>query len=258
MILPEKTKYTAFEAAQKAATITLQYFRKPIIIENKETANHTWDPVTQADREAEQAIRGVIAQNFPDHNILGEEYGLTDNGSDYCWVIDPIDGTRAFITGLPVWGTLIGLMYQQKPIWGLMAQPFIGEILYGDGQKTYYLREDQEIQLTTSTNTHLAKADMLCTTPDMFNDTSLEAHFNHIASHIRHVRYGTDCYGYASLAMGYTDIVFETGLSLYDYCALQPITEGAGGIMQITATENGKATVLTVSNKALLEKIKDL
>jgi myo-inositol-1(or 4)-monophosphatase len=225
---PENLKQTAFKAVDAANKITLDYFRKITLVQNKKSDN-AWDPVTIADKQAEQAIRDIITADFPTHGIIGEEHADKPAQSDYTWIIDPIDGTRAFITGLPMWGTLIGVLHHHKPIFGLMAQPFVGDIFYGDCNTAFLKNHNNEHQLQTRNITEINDSIMFCTTPDMFTTTDDLHHFNVLKNHCKTVRYGTDCYGYAALAAGWGDMVFEASVNNYDIYPMIPIVTGAGG-----------------------------
>ena len=212
-----------------ARAITLKYFRKTVNVENKEQTG--FDPVTVADREAENAIRDLIAQYFPDHNIFGEEWEPKKTNSAFSWIIDPIDGTRAFISGLPVWGTLAALCYEGRPIAGLMSQPHIGEDFVGFAGNATLHRGDEKATLATSKVKALNEATMFTTSPRIFlNETSL-AHYDKLEANMRLARYGLDCYGYAMVAAGHGELVVEEGLKDVDIAAMVPIVEGAGGIV---------------------------
>jgi len=227
---PQQLKNTAFKAAHAASYITLKYFRNLKHVASKGDNQH-WDPVTIADKEAEQEIRHIITQDFPNHGIIGEEYTEKTAQSDYSWIIDPIDGTRGFVSGLPNWGTLIGVLYQNKPIFGLMAQPVVGDIFYGDCHNSFLLHNDQEQKLATSQIDDPKQARLFCTTPEMFTTKSLKGQFQSLKQQCLTVRYGTDCYGYAALAAGWGDIVFEADIHTYDVYPMIPIIQGAGGVI---------------------------
>ncbi|MGN6470784.1 MAG: histidinol-phosphatase [Rhizobiaceae bacterium] len=222
--------------AEVAAAETLPRFRQNGAVANKYTQG--FDPVTEADREAEQAIRRLIRAEFPGHGILGEEHGLENEASPLRWIIDPIDGTRSFISGLPLWGTLVGLTSGGDAIAGMMSQPFTGEFFFAaDGQSTYDgpggIRS-----LTTRPTIVLADATLCTTTPALFAGRQREI-YDGLERRVRLARYGTDCYAYAMLAAGNIDLVVETGLQPYDIVALVPIIEMAGGV--ITTWEGGPA-----------------
>ncbi len=236
--------------ADTAAIETLPRFRTPHEIGNKVAGG--FDPVTEADRAAERAIRRVIEERYPDHSILGEEFGASGAGSDYEWVIDPIDGTRAFISGLPLWGTLVGLKRGGRAIAGVMAQPFTGETFIADGNGSWYDGPGGRRKLATSAVTKLADAIMCTTTPALFTDKH-RVSYDRIEKAVRLARYGTDCYAYCMLAAGHVDLVVEIGLQPYDIVALVPIIEQAGGV--ITTADGGRPEqaghIVAAANPAL-------
>lgn len=257
----QKIQDVAFEAIEQASKITLSYFRNAHLSIEDKRKNNDFDPVTNADKEAEEAIRKVIQSVFPKHNILGEEYGLTDNQSDYNWIIDPIDGTRAFITGIPVWGILIGVTYKENPIFGIMAQPYTGEIFHGDGKQAYLRRGENETLLKADHHIQdLSQSYSLVTSPDIFHDFADKSKFEKLKSNVLHTRFGTDCYGPMMVAMGQAQIVFETGLSPYDIVPLLPIITGSGAVYSnLEGTKDiSKGDVLICANKALHTKALEL
>jgi len=220
-------KQTLLDAAYAAKQVTLPYFRSEMVVDNKEKDH--FDPVTAADRKAEIAIRNVIGDNFPDHAIIGEEHANKEGNSDFSWIIDPIDGTRSFISGLPVWGTLIGVAHKGKLFAGLMAQPFIGELFLGiDGASTYQGDGDAERKLATSRESRLENARLFTTSPALFSTSQARA-FGQLEQKARLTRYGCDCYAYCLLAAGHIDLVVEPDLKIYDIAALIPIIRFAGG-----------------------------
>ncbi|HWJ73029.1 MAG TPA: histidinol-phosphatase [Kaistia sp.] len=222
--------------ADAASEAIMPHFRSLDSIENKATTG--FDPVTVADRAAEAAIRALITAEFPDHGIMGEEYGSERLDAEKVWVLDPIDGTRAFISGLPVWGTLIGLLSGGTPTLGMMAQPFTGERYAGDGVSARYTGPGGARALATRSCDHLSKATLFTTTPALFQGAEREA-YERVERQVRLVRYGCDCYAYCMVAAGYVDAVIETGLHAYDIVALIPVIEGAGG--RVTNWEGGPA-----------------
>ena len=222
-----KVQATLLEAAAAAATMTLPLFRTTLAIDNKYTVG--FDPVTEADRGAETAIRAVIAEHFPDHAIIGEEWGSSGD-SPFTWIIDPVDGTRAFISGAPVWGTLIGFAYEGIAIAGLMSQPFIGETFLAVPGSSTYRRDGAAAQPNrTSGLVDLASARVFTTTPALFRAPELAPKWQAIETATRLQRFGMDCYGYALLAAGHADLVIEPALNTYDIAALVPIIREAGG-----------------------------
>lgn len=224
------------QIASVAAEQTLPRFRNIALVDNKYETG--FDPVTEADREAERAIRGLINGSFPDHGILGEEFGGENLNRSHIWVIDPIDGTRAFISGLPVWGTLAGLTVDGDAVAGLMSQPFTGELFMCDGEASWYEGPDGNRKLKTRKTTELSQATLFTTTPALFKDEK-RASYDRVEQSVRLARYGADCYAYAMLASGFVDLVIETALHPYDIVALIPIIEKAGGV--ITTWDGGAA-----------------
>lgn len=214
------------DAAQKPA---LQHFRQRPEVQNK-LGSGQFDPVTLADRDAEKAIRSLIESQYPDHNIRGEEFGEKQTGSEWKWIIDPIDGTRAYISGLPVWGVLIGLYYSGQPVLGIMDQPFTGERFTGSAKGAFLYQDGDRTKISTKPCLSLEEATISTTDPYLFNNQERLA-FETIRETSRMQRYGLDCYAYSMLAMGGIDLVVESGLQDYDIAALIPIIEAAGGII---------------------------
>lgn len=229
------TPYLAFagQLADAAALAIKPHFRAPLAVTDKGAG--LYDPVTVADQAAERAMRELIQQHYPEHGILGEEEESFRGSSPLTWVLDPIDGTRAFITGLPLWGTLIALNDGQRPRLGIMNQPHTGERFSGNGQAAWLNGQP----LRTRTCPSLAQARLMCTTPDMFTSAAEHQAFQHIADQVQLLRFGGDCYAYCMLAAGLVDVVMEASLQPYDVQALIPIVEGAGG--RITTWEGGDA-----------------
>jgi myo-inositol-1(or 4)-monophosphatase len=228
----------AHHLADRAGTAILRHFRRRLAVEDKAGAGERYDPVTAADRAAERTMRAVIAAAYPDHGIVGEELPPRAGAGRLQWVLDPIDGTRAFIMGSPLWGTLIGLVEDGVPILGLMDQPFLRERFWGaDGRAQLRGGDGRTRRLRTRPCTGLAEAVLTSTHPDLFARGAEAAAFARVKERARLTRYGGDCYGYCLLAAGFVDVVIEAGLKPYDVIPLIPIIEGAGG--QIT-TWDGK------------------
>ncbi|MCB1508861.1 MAG: inositol monophosphatase family protein [Hyphomicrobiaceae bacterium] len=204
---------------------TLVHFRTPVAIDNKDEGG--FDPVTAADRAAESVIREAIAARFPDDGIFGEEFGSEPGRSGHDWVIDPIDGTRAFISGLPVWGVLIGVLTHGRPRLGALFQPFTGERFFSDGQRSFYDGPGGPRILTARSTKTLAEATLMTTSPRLFHGDEARA-FETLETGVRMSRYGCDCYAYAMLAAGHIDMVAESGLNPYDILPLVPILQAAG------------------------------
>ncbi|MGJ3648533.1 histidinol-phosphatase [Sphingomonas sp. GlSt437] len=209
--------------AEAAGAAIRPYFRKPHGLETKPDQS----PVTLADREAEAAMRRLIEQAFPADAIIGEEYGVKDGTSGRAWVLDPIDGTRAFITGRPIFGTLISLVVDGWPLLGIIDQPILRERWLGVmGQPT--LLNGQPLR--TRSCTALADALLATSSPAYFDDGQLHA-FEHVDALVRSTVLGGDCYNYGLVAGGWLDLVVEANLKLHDFAALVPVVEGAGGRM---------------------------
>lgn len=226
---PAEIEAVLHEAASAAAEVTLKLFRSGLAIDNKLQGG--FDPVTEADRGAELAIRAVIERHFPDHAIIGEEWDDKASSSEHAWIIDPIDGTRAFICGVPVWGTLIGLTSKGRAVAGMMAQPFTGETFLAVPGRALYRRGTAELKLRTSAVTELKRARLTSTSPDMFEAGDLPPLWRRLRGSVLQARYGLDCYGYCLLALGQIDLVVEPGLKQVDIAPLIPIIEAAGGVI---------------------------
>lgn len=223
--------------AVAAAQQTLPRFRMPgLTSDNKYQVG--FDPVTEADREAERAIRALIGEAFPDHGIFGEEFGIENGDSQYQWIIDPIDGTRSFISGMPLWGTLVGFLKDGDAVAGMMSQPFIGELFFANEDGCFYEGPGGARELCVRPTRTLSEATLSTTTPALFTGAVRQA-YDRLEAKVQLARYGTDCYAYAMLAAGTVDLVVETGLQPYDIAALVPIIERAGGV--ITTWDGGPA-----------------
>lgn len=214
-------------AAVSGETI-MPFFRSALTVENKKAGG--FDPVTAADRAAEEAMRGLIRKAFPEHGILGEEYGSEHNDAEYVWVLDPIDGTKSFISGMVAWGTLIGLMRFGEPVYGMMHQPFTRERFSGDNGAALYRGPGGNRSLNVRACTGLDDALMFTTSPLLMKEAD-RARFRKVEDKVKLSRYGGDCYAYCMLAAGQIDLVIETELKPYDIVALIPIIHGAGGIV---------------------------
>ena len=247
-------EFAAFiaELADAAAKLTLPHFRSGIAVEHK-PGKHRFDPVTEADRSAESAIRNLISEHHPAHGIYGEEHGRVAGTSPLTWVIDPIDGTRSFIAGVPLWGTLIALNDGVQPVIGLMDQPYLGERYLGRPGGSMLIRPHGTHALKTSATTRLEDALLGTTDPMLFTKAAEIAAFDAVRASARLTRYGGDCYFYCLLASGTLDLVIESGLEAYDIQALIPIIEHAGGI--VTNWSGGDAQnggqIIAAANPAL-------
>ncbi len=229
--MSELDTYLAFahQLADAAAAQTLPQFRNLAQVDNKKESG--FDPVTEADRTAEAAMRGLIETHYPTHAILGEEYGAK-SGAPHEWVLDPIDGTRAFISGMPAWGTLIAMNNGTEVRIGMMDQPFTGERFFAHAESDTFLRHHGvEKKCTIRPCARLEDAMLATTTADFFTSEPEAEIWNALTGEARLTRYGGDCYNYALLAAGQLDAVIEQGLKPYDIQALIPIIERAGGIV---------------------------
>ncbi|MDQ0317053.1 histidinol-phosphatase [Amorphus orientalis] len=241
--------------ADAAAAAVLPHFRKLDTVDSKDDAG--FDPVTVADRGAEKVMRSLIEEVFPEDGIIGEEFGMMRPEAERVWVLDPIDGTRAFITGLPSWGTLIALMERGEPVAGMMSQPFVGERFWTEGNGVFWARGEEREALSARPCPSLAEATLFATTPAMFNGAR-KAAFERLAAQVKTVRYGTDCYGYAMVAAGHGDIVVEADVQLYDVAPFVPMLAEAGGAL--TSWDGGRAaedgTALAVGDPQLFEQVR--
>jgi len=222
--------------ADAADKQTLSRFRTSLRVDTKVKAGYTFDPVTEADREAERAIRAIISAEYPDHSILGEEFGVTGNGP-IRWVLDPVDGTRPFICGIPVWGTLIGLTVDGRAEIGMMSQPFTGERFWADESGAWGRGLAGAYALSVRDVGELSQAILHTTSPEPYLGSTKVA-FEKLAACVRMTRYGGECYAFAMLAAGQIDLCVELNLQPYDIVAIIPIVEKAGGI--VTGFDGGR------------------
>ena len=244
--------------ATESGRAILPFFRASFATENK-AGPGAFDPVTEADRAAEVVLRRMILDAFPEHGIVGEEFGSEREDAEFVWVLDPIDGTRAFVSGLPLWGTLIGLTRKGVPAYGTLHQPFIGERFTGDGGAARYEGPGGGRDLATRRCRAIEDATILTTSPKLFAGDE-DAAYRRVEDRARLARYGTDCYGYAMVAAGQADAVVESGLKPYDIVALIPVVEGAGGI--VTSWDGGSAAgggrVVACGDRLLHAQILDI
>lgn len=218
----------ALELARTAGGIAQAHFRRPITVENKGVS--AFDPVTNADRAIERVLRAAIVERYPTHGIVAEEEGERAGSDDYTWFIDPIDGTRAFMTGSPLWGTLIGLTRGAEPLFGLLVQPVLEEVFFGGPSGSWLIKPERRDRLTHRNCVSLASAVLASTHPDMFAGDQAAA-FRSLASQCMLHRFGGDCYNYGMLAAGFLDLVVEGQLKPFDIVPLIPILEGAGCVV---------------------------
>ncbi len=228
---------TANALADAARVATLRYFRTAgLSADNKDASG--FDPVTAADREAEQAMRTILARMRPDDAILGEEFGASAGTSGLTWVLDPVDGTRAFLSGTPTWGVLIAVGNDAGPILGLIDQPYIGERFFGGFGSATLSGPQGARPLSTRGPRPLSETILFTTFPEV-GSLSERAAFDDLAGHVRLTRYGMDCYAYALVAAGQVDLVVEAGLQAYDIQGPMAVIEAAGGV--VTDWQGGPA-----------------
>ena len=194
------------------------------------SAETGFDPVTTADRAIESVLRKMIRERYPDHGIVAEEEGSDRPESRFTWFIDPIDGTRSFMMGSPLWGTLVGVTEEGKPIFGLLCQPFLEEVFFGAPSGSWLITAAGRQRLRSRATPTLAGALLASTHPDMFQGAARER-FGALTARCLMHRYGGDCYNYAMLAAGFVDLVVEVGLKPFDIVPLIPILEGAGCVV---------------------------
>ena len=234
--LPDpRLRAVAHRMADAARAAILPHFRTPLAVESKAEG---FDPVTVADRAGEAAMRAVLSDARPDDAVLGEEAGAAAGTSGLTWVLDPIDGTRGFISGTPTWGVLVGLRDAEGPLLGLVDQPFTGERFAGDAAGATWTRGEERRALAVRETEALAEATILTTFPEVGTPEEGAA-FRRVAGRCRLTRYGMDCYAYALLAAGHVDLVVEAGLHAYDIAGPLALVEAAGGV--VTAWDGGSA-----------------
>ena len=214
----------------EAAALALRWFRRDLGVHDK-GGELGYDPVTEVDRGIETLLREGLAARFPDHAIVGEEHGSSGPADARAsWIIDPIDGTRAFISGSPEWGTLVGLRVDGQPAAGWAEIPYLGERFAAVGGEGWFARQGQRRPLRARRDATLADAILRCTHPAIFNPAEYAA-FKRLATRVRLQRWGGDCYSYCLLALGLVDLVVESSLQAYDIVPLIPIIEAAGGVV---------------------------
>jgi myo-inositol-1(or 4)-monophosphatase len=258
----EERLSAAADLADQAGEIALRWFRASPDVTNK-AGEGAFDPVTAADHAVEEFLRDELTRRFPDDRFLGEETGESGGPGPFRWVIDPIDGTRAFISGNPLWGTLVGLEDGDRAVGGVVCIPYLGETFIGNGERAGMRRaghqtamktrgaylalwkdrpashDAQEIPLQTSGAGSLNDAILCSTSPDMFAAGPERDAFDRLSAACRMTRYGGDCYSYCLLALGHVDLVVESGLQPYDIVALAPIIRATGGV--VTTAGGGPA-----------------
>ena len=236
-----------------AAAVVRPYFRSGLAADEKSDDS----PVTAADRGAEQAMRAVLAEHFPDHGIIGEEFAPDGERQRFCWVLDPIDGTRAFITGRPIFGCLIALLDGDTPVLGMIDQPITGERWIGvAGEATRFRGPFGRAGCRPCPT--LGAAELSCTSPDLFDGQSRPG-FARVQAAAKRTSWGGDCYTYGLIALGSIDAIVEPGLKLWDWAALVPVIEGAGGMVRdwtgAKLRRGGSGDVIAVGDPALMPQI---
>ena len=243
----------AVNLARASEAEILPYFRRNTAIEVKPHVD--WDPVTEGDRAGERIIRKMIEARFPDHGINGEEYGIKPAKSGFTWVLDPVDGTRSFVCGMPTWATLIALYSEGKPVIGVMNQPFVGDLFYGNPEGAWNNYRGTIEPLRTRKDVKLADAAAGTTAPELYRSERDQRAFQNLRKAVRLMRYGGDAYFFSVLAAGHLDIAMDAGLQPYDIGALIPIIEGAGGAVGSWSgsipAEGGN--IICAGSQALLE-----
>ena len=245
--------------ADLAGQSIVPHFRQSIVVDEKPGRGY-FDPVTVADRAAETVMRDHIHRNYPDHGIFGEEHGYEAGNTGLTWVLDPIDGTRAFITGMPLWGTLIALYDGCRPVIGIVDQPVLKERFIGNRMQALYVTPDQQKAIHTRRCQHLSDAVLMATAPEIFTCDAEKNAFAAVSQATRMTRYGGDCYAYCMLACGFVDVIVESGLAPYDIQALIPVIEQAGGL--VTDWQGGSAVnggqVVAAGSGAIHQQVIDI
>jgi inositol-phosphate phosphatase/L-galactose 1-phosphate phosphatase/histidinol-phosphatase len=229
----------AHELADAAAAVVGRYYRAPVTVESKLDAS----PVTIADREAEQVMRALIRARYPEHGIAGEEFGAEGADAELVWHLDPIDGTKSFVGGRPLFGTLVGLSRRGRPVLGIIDQCILRERWEGlIGRDSRWNGAPARVRACA----RLDQATLFATSPLMFRAGAERAAFERVQQAVRYPLFGGDCYAYGLLAIGFADLVIEAGLKDHDFMALVPVVEGAGGTMTdwrgrpLTAASDGR------------------
>lgn len=239
-----------------AEAVTLPLFRTALAVDNKKSGQGDFDPVTEADLEAERVLRRIIAETYPDDGIAGEEFPDHRPEARRVWHLDPVDGTRQFVSGVPLWGTMIGLAVNGEPEIGSIAHPFTDERFYGVGGEGRYRRADRVSGLRTRACANLREATLFSTAPNLYRGGKAER-FAALSDTVRLTRFGIDCYAFCLVAAGMIDIVVEAGLDDHDIIPAVPIIEAAGGAVVDWQGERarGGGDVLAVGDKRLIEPV---
>ncbi len=244
--------------ADKARLISLKYFKKKIEIKNKK--KNSFDPVTIADVKIQKKLNNLIQKNYPNHSIIGEEETFKKSNT-YEWCIDPIDGTKSFIQGMPLWGTLISLSENGNTIIGLADIPALNERYLGYEKKAYKIINGKKTSLKIKNTKKISDSILNTTSPYLFANKSDQLSFERLSKKVKLTRLGGDCYSYCLLADGYIDIVVESGLNPWDIRALEPIINNAGGVIKTWDNKkifNGGKIIACTNNKIFDECVKIL
>lgn len=209
--------------AKESSKVIMQYYRTDFNVEIKPDRS----PVTIADKKSEELMRTLIMKNYPDHGIIGEEFGEHNSEAEYKWILDPIDGTKSFISGVPLFGTLIALIKNNEPVLGVINHPVLSELLIGDN----YVTELNDVKVTMRKCEDISSATLLTSDHLMFGKYRNKTNFDKLTEHVKLYRTWGDCYGYSLLASGYADIMIDPIMSKWDLAALIPVIKGAGGII---------------------------
>jgi myo-inositol-1(or 4)-monophosphatase len=256
MTATDWTELTQFAVAlaHASATDILPYFRRNTGIEVKD--GPVWDPVTEGDRAGERAMRKMIEERYPDHGVHGEEYGIKEGRSGFTWVLDPVDGTRSFVCGMPTWATLIGLTFEGRAVLGLMNQPFVGDMFYGNPHGAWHDYRGTVEAIRTRQGVALAAASIGTTAPELYRRPGEREGFERLRAKATLTRYGGDAYFFTLMAAGHLDIAMDAGLQTYDIAALIPIIEGAGGcVAEWTGGDPAQGgNILSAGSRALLDE----
>ena len=243
--------------ADESKKISLKYYKKKLKVQSKDS--RIYDPVTIADINIQKKINKIISINFPEHSVLGEEASIK-NTSEYEWCIDPIDGTKSFIQGFPIWGTLISLSKKNKIILGIVDIPVLDERYIGYSNISYKVTNGKKNKLKVGSNSILDKCILNTTSPYVFSNKNDQRSFERVVKEVKTVRLGGDCYSYCLLADGHVDIVIESGLKPWDIRALEPIIINAGGVLKTWEGNeilNG-GRIIASTNNQLFKKVKNI
>jgi len=256
MATPDWTELTRFALtlAEASARAILPFFRRNTAVDIKD--GPVWDPVTEGDRAGERVIRQMIEATYPSHGILGEEFGSKEGRSPFTWVLDPVDGTRSFVCGMPTWATLIGLSYEGRPAVGVMNQPVVGDRFYGNPEGAWHDYRGHTEPIRTRTGIPLSRAAIGTTAPELYRSDENQSRFQRLRAAAQLTRYGGDAYFFCMMASGHLDIAMDCGLQPYDITPLLPIVTGAGGVAaEWTGGDLSKGgNVITAGSQALLDE----